>query len=71
MAFFAFLRIGEMTAVDCQSPNLLSLSQVDKLTDASGAAVSLKVTFHNFKNHYRQHPIAVILTGHPRVCPVQ
>ena len=26
---------------------------------------------YNFKHNYRQHPIAVILTRHPRVCPVQ
>ena len=71
MAFFAFLRIGEMTVDNCQSLNVLQLSQVDKLTDTVGAVVSLKVTFHNFKHNYRQHPIAVILTRHPCVCPVQ
>ena len=70
MAFFAFLRIGEITAAR-QSPDTLRLSQVDKLSDESGAVVSLKVTFRNFKHNYNQRPITIVINRHPGVCPVE
>ena len=37
--------------------NLLQLSQVNKLTAASGAVVSLRVTFHNFKHNTGNTPL--------------
>ena len=70
MAFFAFLRIGEITTTH-QSHNVLMLSQVSKLVNESGATVSMRVAFHNFKHHYNQRPMVVILTRHSDACPVQ
>ena len=70
MAFFAFLRIGEITAAR-QSPDTLRLSQVDKLSDESGAVVSLKVTFCNFKHNYNQRPITIVINRHLGVCLVE
>lgn len=61
MAFFAFLRIGEITAAR-QSPDTLRLSQVDKLSDESGTVVSL---------NYNQRPITIVINRHPGVCPVE
>ena len=70
MAFFAFLRIGEITTTR-QAHEVLQLSQVTKQNNEAGATVSMRVTFHQFKHHYNQHPMVILLTRHPNVCPVQ
>ena len=74
LAFFAFLRIGEITnSTDKDSQNNLQLNQVLKLKNQQGAITSIKITFHNFKHSYNQPPISlVILCQQNRsVCPVQ
>ena len=44
-AFYAFMRIGEITA-SMQTSDVLQLGQVTKLLSASGFIASLKLTFH-------------------------
>ena len=69
-ALYGFLRIGEITATK-QAPNVLQLSQVTKLSNASGFIVSVKLIFHQFKHHYNQPPVSIILSRQAGVCPVE
>ena len=69
MAFYAFLRIGEITVTN-QSPAVLQLRQFEKLSTVSGDTEAIKVTFYSFKHHYNEPPLSVVLTRQPIVCPV-
>ena len=73
MAFFAFLRIGEITVSKQQSTssNLLQLGQVSKRCCGSGNVVSLVITFTSYKHHYNQNPFSIVLTRQLKACPVQ
>ena len=57
MAFFAFLRIGEITVSkrDSFSSNLLQLGQVSRKCRQNGEVVSLVITFKNYKHNYNQN----------------
>ena len=68
-AFYAFLRIGEITATK-QAPDVIQLSQLTKLSNTSGFTASVKLTFHQFKHHYNQSPISIIISRQAGVCPV-
>ena len=70
VAFFAFLYIGEMTT-SSGSSNVLQLHHLERLTNSSGDIVSIKIKFGNFKHSYNQYPLAIVLTSHAEVCPVQ
>ena len=63
-AFFAFLRIGEITATS-QNSETLHLNQLGKLTDNSGTVISYELTFQDFQHHYNQ------LSTVNNTCPVQ
>ena len=69
-AFFAFLRIGEVTTTP-QSSSVMQLSQVSKLVDDAGLTIGLKITFYHFKHSYNQRPISISLTRRADICPVQ
>ena len=58
MAFFAFLRIGEITVSmqDGVNGNLLQLNQVSKKHIGNGNVVSLIITFTSCKHNYNQNP---------------
>ena len=68
-AFYAFLRIGEITATK-QAPDVIQLSQLTKLSNTSGFTASVKLSFHQFKHHYNQSPISIIISRQAGVCPV-
>ena len=69
-AFYAFLRIGEITATK-QAPEVIQLSQLPKLSNMSGFIASVKLTFHQFKHHYNQSPISIIISCQAGACPVE
>ena len=73
MAFFAFLRIGEITVSKRESinSNLLQLNQVTKQCCGKGNVVSLIITFKNYKHSYNQIPFSIVLTRQPKACPVE
>ena len=56
----AFLRIGEITATK-QGPEVIQFSQLTKLSNMSGFIASVKLAFHQFKHHYNQSPISIII----------
>ena len=70
VAFFAFLRIGEMTTSSGSSESL-ELHHLERLTNSSGDVVSIKIKFANFKHSYNLYPVPIVLTRRPKVCPVQ
>ena len=65
-AFDAFMCIGAK-----QAPDVLQLSQLTKLSDTSGFIASVKLTIHQFKHHYIQSPISIIISRQAGVCPVK
>ncbi len=56
--FFAFLRIGEITACS-RSASYLRLSQVTRLMDGNGCTVGLRLQFNDFKHSYNR-PVASV-----------
>ena len=72
LAFFAFLRIGEITASSKQSPGPLQLNQLTKLLRDS-EVIGFKLTFTDYKHNYNQRPFSMVIHRQPspRPCPVQ
>ena len=69
-AFFAFLRIGEITSCP-RSLTVLQLNQVVQLVDNSGQITAFKITFADFKHSYNQPKVSLTLTRRADICPVQ
>lgn len=71
LAFFAFLRIGEITMTKQNGNNLLQLNQLSKLSKPNAGVIGIKLTFHNFKHNYNQSPFSIIINRQSTACPVQ
>lgn len=69
LAFFAFLRVGEIT-VTSDSADVLQLNQITKFVDAMGNTQALNVTFYKFKHHYNHRPISIRVARRDDLCPV-
>ena len=72
IAFFAFLRVGEMTVSGKQSSNApLQFHQVTKLRDNSFYVKAIRITFGDYKHHYQERPFSVVVHRQSNgVCPV-
>lgn len=72
LGFYAFLRIGEMTAPCNSNANPpLQLYQLTKLISSAGELMAFKLTFGDFKHSYNTRPFSVILSRQPNsTCPV-
>ena len=64
VAFYAFLRVGEMTSTNRQGTKPLQIHQVVKLVNDSNSVVSLKLTILDFKHSYNQPPGPLFMTSH-------
>ena len=73
MAFFTFLRIGEITVSKCDSfsSNLLQLGQVSTQCGQNGEVVSLVITFKNYKHNYNQNLFSIVLAKQLNACPAR
>ena len=71
LAFFAFLRIGEITSTNNPGCHPLQLNQLAYNCDSSNHVLSINLTFHNFKHNYNQRPFQLTITRQPACCPVQ
>lgn len=72
LAFFAFLRIGEITVTrGPPDSHILQTNQLFKVLGPDKQIVSLKVVFNNFKHHYNQPPLSITISKQHAVCPVQ
>ena len=72
LAFYAFLRIGEMTTHFNSNANPpLQLYQITKLISPSGELQAFKLTFGDFKRSHNSRPFSVVLSRQPNsTCPV-
>lgn len=72
LAFFAFLRVGEMTITSHNQGNSpLQVHQLVKLLDNTQRVVAFKVVFHNFKHNYNQRTFSIVIHRQQVFCPVQ
>ena len=70
-AFFAFLRIGEITTTKHTCCLPLQINQLAKVYDSSNQVVGMKLTFLDFKHNYNQRPFTLVLHRQPTSCPIQ
>ena len=70
LAFFAFLRIGEIT-VTTSNNQPLQMHQLSQLYDTNNQVKGIKLTFGNFKHNYNQRPFSLEIYRQTRICPVQ
>lgn len=70
LAFFAFLRVGEITATRA-STSPLQIHQLTKLLNPAKEVVGLKITFQDFKHNYNQRPFSLVVNCQDDHCPVQ
>ena len=72
LAFFAFLRIGEMTSTSGRSDTSpLQISHISKLLSSSRDLIAFKITFGNFKHSYNVRPFSILVSRQPQSCPVE
>ena len=71
LAFFAFLRIGELTASRGNTTNIINVSQLDRLVDAQGRIQALQLTLHNYKYKNSGPPFVIFIYPESSCCPVQ
>lgn len=71
IAFYAFLRVGEITVRSHSNPNLLLLSNVSFKTIAKASCMIITMT--NFKHNLGENPVHLEFKAQPirRFCPVQ
>ena len=71
LAFFAALRVGEMTiTAGKSSTNLLLLKQVFFLKDSADSIVGIKLSMRNYKHSDTSRPTDIILYKDKPVCTV-
>ena len=71
LAFFAFLRVGEMTLVSSNKSNLpLQLDQLTKLVDSNNHVVAFKLSFRNYKHSYNRPTFSLTISRQSKFCPV-
>lgn len=71
IAFYAFLRVGEITVRSHSNPNLLLLSNVSFKTIAKASCMIITMT--NFKHNLGKNPVHLEIKPQPirKFCPVQ
>ena len=71
IAFFAFLRIGEITTTSGESTNLIRITQLDRLVDKKGNVKALQLTLINYKHSDPGQNFVVYIYPESLCCPVQ
>ena len=71
MAFFATLRVGEITLRSGQSSrNVIQLNQISFLKSTHGDTSSIKLTMRFFKHSNPMQPVDILLHKSQPICPV-
>ena len=71
LAFYAFLRVGEMTVVSSNKSDVpLQLDQLTKLVDTNNKVVALKLSFRNYKHSYNRPTFSLTISRQEKFCPV-
>lgn len=71
LAFFSFLRIGELTTSTGQHDNLIMLSQLDRLIDRQGKVQALQLSLYQYKHSNPGQPFVIYIYPENICCPVQ
>lgn len=71
LAFFAFLRIGEITNTKQKGNPPLQLHQLTQLLNQKSEVIGLRLTFTDFKHNYNQKPFSMAIYRQSGACPVQ
>ena len=72
LAFFAFLRIGEMTSSSGHTDNPpLQISHISKLLSSSRGLIALRITFGSFKHSCNARPFSIVVSRQPQSYPVE
>jgi len=71
LAFFAFLRIGEMTTTTGQQVNLINITQLDRLVDKHGHVKALQLSLFQYKHSDPTQPFVIYIYPEINCCPVQ
>ena len=72
LAFFAFLRIGEMTSSSGRTDNPpLQNSHISKLLSSSSDLIAFRITFGSFKHSYNARLFSIVVSRQPQSCPVE
>lgn len=71
IAFFAALRVGEITTIPGRSlQNLIQFDQIAFLRGASGSVTGIKLTMKFFKHSNPSKPVVIFIYTDKPVCPV-
>lgn len=69
-AFFAFLRVGEITfSSSCPPP--IQIHHLTKLVNEAREVLGFKIKFVNFKHSYNQPPFYLVISPQRTFCPVK
>ena len=71
IAFFAFLRIGEITVDGSDQSNLIRLNQLSRLMTAQGQVVALQLTICKYKHSTNGRPFVIDIFQEESCCPVK
>ena len=71
LAFYAFLRVGEITVVSSNKSNVpLQPDQLTQLVDTNNKVVALKLSFRNYKHSYNCPTFSFTISRQANFCPV-
>jgi hypothetical protein len=70
LAFFAFLRVSEITATSQPGNCPIQLNQLTKLS-RDGEVIGYKLIFADYKHNYNQRPFTMVINQQTSACPVQ
>ena len=71
IAFFAFLRIGEITVNSTDQSNLIKVNQLYRLAGSQQHVKALQLTFINYKHSDSGRPFVVYISTESKYCPVE
>ena len=71
LAFFAFLRIGEITINSSDHSNLIMLPQLEQLVSSHGQVTALQLTISEYKHSATGRPFVIYIHKEQSCCPVK
>lgn len=71
LAFFAFLRIGEITVNSSNHSNLIMLPQLEQLLNRLGQVTALQLTISKYKHSDTGPPFVIYIYKEDLCCPVR
>lgn len=71
LAFYAFLRVGEISTTTGPCNNLIHITQLDRLVDKQGNVKALQLSLCQYKQSVPGQPFVVYIYPKDICCPVQ